>query len=492
MKLCALELEQFRKFDRPVRVAGLADGLNLIVGPNEMGKSTLFAALQAVLFERHRSQAQTVKSFQPAGHDGASPRVVLDFEIGRQRYRIEKRFLRRPGAELTLPDGRPVRGEAAEEVLLSLLAGGAQGGDAGGRGGPAGAEGIWSLLWVGQGQSFALPAILPDTHGALQTALDAEVGLVLGGDQGGALIGVLDQALHELIYKAGRPRGRYKEADELRRSVEREVAELEARRAELERDLNDLEDARADYERLHAEHSAGREEAELGGLAARRERLKVQRAELREAEADLKAKRADLDQALAEQTRRRTLALELAEAAAERDQAALALTDATTAAEAAEALASERAGKVERAQATLERTEHHQRGLQRLAQAIRQRDAGRAALQAAASVVAFELEAAALARVRVDGRPLEEPGCSLRIVDPLTIAIAGVGRIAIRPVIADRRRLQASVRDAERQIGRELEVLGLRPPSPKARQLELGLAATGAPAAAAERARSAG
>jgi energy-coupling factor transporter ATP-binding protein EcfA2 len=48
MRLRALEVEQFRRFDQPFRIAGMADGLNLIVGPNEMGKSTLFAALQAV------------------------------------------------------------------------------------------------------------------------------------------------------------------------------------------------------------------------------------------------------------------------------------------------------------------------------------------------------------------------------------------------------------------------------------------------------------
>ena len=89
MKLALLELEQFRKFDRRVRVAGMADGLNLLVGPNEMGKSTLFAALQAVLFERHRSQAQAVRSFQPAGHEGAAPQVALEFTLEGGRYRIE-------------------------------------------------------------------------------------------------------------------------------------------------------------------------------------------------------------------------------------------------------------------------------------------------------------------------------------------------------------------------------------------------------------------
>jgi DNA repair exonuclease SbcCD ATPase subunit len=480
MKLRTLELEQFRKFDRPVRVASLADGLNLVVGPNEMGKSTLFAALRAVLFERHRSQAQTVRSLQPAGHEGAAPSVALEFEIGGEHYRIEKRFLRRPSAELALPDGRRLHGEPAEEMLDELLAGTSRAGArTGSAHGAVESLGAWSLLWVGQGQSFVLPEIAPGARGALQTALDAELGEILAGDHGTALLKTLEQALQELVYKAGRPRGRYKEAEDTRQRLEIELGELETRRGEFERDLNDLDEARADCERLRAEQSEGREEAALTDLTSRRERLQIWRAELGEAEADLKARRAELEQAEAEQARCQALAAELAKLDAEIGQTRLALAEATAAAETAEALASEHAGRVERLQATHDQASDHQRGLQRLVQAIRQRDAGRAALQAAASEIAFELEPEALARVRIDGRPLGEADCSIRIVEPLSITIEGVGRITARPLVPERRRLQASVREAERQIGRELDALGLRPPSPKRRQLELALAADG-------------
>ncbi len=252
MKLRALELEQFRKFDRPIRIAGMDDGLNLVLGPNEMGKSTLFAALQAVLFERHRSQAQTVKSFQPAGHEGSSPRVALQLEVDGRPYRIEKRFLRRPSAELSLPDGRHLHGEAAEEALEALLGGGG-----GGRRSATEVQGVWSLIWVGQGQSFALPEIASGARATLQSVLDAEIGEILGGDDGGALIARLDEALHELVYKAGRPRGRYKEADEARQALGLEIADLEARHDELERDLNDLESVRIEHDRLRADQRAG-------------------------------------------------------------------------------------------------------------------------------------------------------------------------------------------------------------------------------------------
>jgi uncharacterized protein YhaN len=477
MKLRTLELEQFRKFDRKVRIAGMADGLNLVVGPNEMGKSTLFAALQAVLFERHRSQAQTVKSLQPAGHEGASPRVALSFEIGGQRYRIEKRFLRRPSAELSLPDGRQLHGEAAEEALESLLAGCNTVAQRGGRKNPPDAAGVWSLLWVGQGQSFVQPEIAAGARATLQAALDSEVGAILSGEHGTALISALGRACEELIYKTGKPRGRYKEADDARRALEVEVADLEARCHELEHDRNELDAVRAECQRLKAAQSGGQEEVQLAELTAKRDQLTVQRAEVREAEAALATARHGLAQAEFERARRAALREATAAADAELAEATAAASEAGAAAAAAGRLAREQTSKVERLQATLDQAENHRRGLQRLAEAIRQRDDGRAALRAAASEVALELEPAALDRVRVDGRPLGAASRSLRIVDPLEIAIAGVGRIRVRPVVADRRRLQASLRDAERRIARELEALGLHPPTARARQLEFELAA---------------
>ncbi len=317
MKLRALELEQFRKFDRRVRVAGIADGLNLVVGPNEMGKSTLFAALQAVLFERHRSQAQTVRSLHPAGHEGASPHVALEFEAGGQRYRIEKRFLRRPSAELLLPDGRQLHGEAAEEALERLLAGGDAVGAGGNRRGTPDALGVWSLLWVGQGQSFVQPALAAGARDTLQAALDSQIGEILAGDQGGALLGELERAWQELVYKTGKPRGRYKEADDARKALEGEVAGLAARQDELERDRDELDRVRADYERLQAAQSDGQEEVQLAELTARRDRLTVQRAEIREAAADLATARHDRARAEAERARRQALRAALVEAEAE-------------------------------------------------------------------------------------------------------------------------------------------------------------------------------
>ena len=60
MKLRRLSVNQLKRFTVPTQLGELGDGLNLVVGPNELGKSTLLDGLRAVLFERHNSRAQPI------------------------------------------------------------------------------------------------------------------------------------------------------------------------------------------------------------------------------------------------------------------------------------------------------------------------------------------------------------------------------------------------------------------------------------------------
>ena len=53
-------MNQFKRFIVPTQLGELGDGLNLVVGPNELGKSTLLDALRAVLFERYGSGARPI------------------------------------------------------------------------------------------------------------------------------------------------------------------------------------------------------------------------------------------------------------------------------------------------------------------------------------------------------------------------------------------------------------------------------------------------
>ena len=102
MKINAIRLAEFGRFAEPVAIEGLSGRLNVLAGPNELGKSTLLAALRAGFFTSFGSQKKEVKELRPYG--GGAPTVEIEFELelerGLRRYRLRKRFLSQPSAEL--------------------------------------------------------------------------------------------------------------------------------------------------------------------------------------------------------------------------------------------------------------------------------------------------------------------------------------------------------------------------------------------------------
>ena len=49
MKIRSIELTNFRKFVGTVRVANIGDNVNVLVGRNELGKSTLLEAINGII-----------------------------------------------------------------------------------------------------------------------------------------------------------------------------------------------------------------------------------------------------------------------------------------------------------------------------------------------------------------------------------------------------------------------------------------------------------
>jgi uncharacterized protein YhaN len=64
MRIRSIEVRDFCKLRR-VMVSGLKDGVNVITGENETGKSTLLAAVQAALFQRHNVTGKVLDDMQP-------------------------------------------------------------------------------------------------------------------------------------------------------------------------------------------------------------------------------------------------------------------------------------------------------------------------------------------------------------------------------------------------------------------------------------------
>jgi len=103
----------------------LEPGLNIILGPNEAGKSTLFRALQHLLLTpvnlNKRSFQEQIQPLLPVG--GADTvSCALEFRLGSERFRLEKSWGAKTATELELPDGsRLSEAQAVEAHLLKLL-----------------------------------------------------------------------------------------------------------------------------------------------------------------------------------------------------------------------------------------------------------------------------------------------------------------------------------------------------------------------------------
>jgi energy-coupling factor transporter ATP-binding protein EcfA2 len=479
MKLRALEIDQFRKFDRPVRIEGIGDGLNLIVGPNELGKSTVLAALQAVLFEKHRSTAQSVKDLQHFRHRTA-PTVALEMELDGARYRIEKRFVLRPMARLTLADGRRIEGDEAEEELARLLG---LDGAAGRRAGEG--TGPWAVLWAGQGEALAEPAISGSARRALQACLEAEVGQIIGGRKAQAVLAAVEASMFALVTPAqGRPRGRYLELANALRDAEAEISELEHKRESLGQETTQLEAAEAEYQRLAAEDVASEEHAQLKAASEQCERLLRRRNELEAAGNALERTRLELERAEAEQAGRQEIRARLEAAAAQHAKAQELFGEAAGAAAAGETALSEARGRLTQVEEDQARAQRRTQQLERLHELFQRRDDRRAALAAAAPTIAFAIEPAALDRVTAGGKQLPASEHVTKAPEPLEIAIEGVGRIEVRPEGERYERHRRDLAEAERQMSALLGELGMIGPragkARRDRQLELGLASSAA------------
>src|SRR5690606_18890469 len=118
MILERISLRELKRFVEPITLDGLTPGLNLFVGPNEAGKSTIVEAIRAAFFERYRTSKAT--DLFPFGLSGASPTIELEMELDDGRYTLVKTFGKRAGCVLSGPTGT-LHDAEAEEFLAAKL-----------------------------------------------------------------------------------------------------------------------------------------------------------------------------------------------------------------------------------------------------------------------------------------------------------------------------------------------------------------------------------
>ncbi|NQV16467.1 AAA family ATPase, partial [bacterium] len=102
-----------------------SEGLNVILGPNEVGKSTIFHALCNVLFTKASLTPvqfqDSIGRFLPIG-GGDTIKVALHFKNGSEMYNLHRKWGPAPEAELKLPDGNILSDESkiSEEIMKCL------------------------------------------------------------------------------------------------------------------------------------------------------------------------------------------------------------------------------------------------------------------------------------------------------------------------------------------------------------------------------------
>ena len=283
MRIRRIEVKDFRKLGRAL-VEDLEDGLNVLVGDNEAGKSTLLAALRTGLFERHRVGGKVAAAMQPY-NQAVRPEIAIDFEIDGGLWHLRKAFCQRAEAELRSP-GERTSGDAVEERLAQLFgftppgAGGSK---------PEEHQGVHGLLWVEQGRSHRALGIGAGRD-VIASALEQEVGQVVGGERGRALLSTAEERRNAFWDKRGKVRGDLKalgeEVDTLRTRHDELAAALRAQDEKVVQ-LEGKSDALARHEReerleqavqtLEAAHRAVAASEHLRSAHARASELLVRR-----------------------------------------------------------------------------------------------------------------------------------------------------------------------------------------------------------------------
>ncbi len=249
-------MEGVGRFGTPTRIEGLGSGVNILAAGNEAGKSTLFKAVRACLFERHNTKNEFVRSLAT---DGLSlpVTVTLAFEHGGDAYTITKSFLKSPAASLRRGTTEIARGREADEMVLGLM------GIESGRG--ALDDAAFGILWVEQGRSLSLPQLSDAATTALNTAIQAEVGTLVVGERTHAVLATVDEELARFVTDTGRPKagGPFAAASSRLTTVEEALTEAELRLSVLDTQLVELTARRSELTGLVAPAVVGQMTANL-------------------------------------------------------------------------------------------------------------------------------------------------------------------------------------------------------------------------------------
>lgn len=222
MKIRAVRLREVGCFAQPVAIEGLSGQLDVLVGRNEVGKSTMLKALQLGLFKSHAATGVEIEALRP--YSGGAPLVEIDIDVGDARWRIRKQFLAGRSAVLTdLATGRVfARGKDAEAKLADVLDLNEVAAKA-----RAGLPGRFGLIFLDQKKSLQPAKPDDDGRSIIERAIEQHIAVATGTARASAVRAAAEKELEVLVSKRGpRAGGRFEAAlkDRDRLQNERDAA----------------------------------------------------------------------------------------------------------------------------------------------------------------------------------------------------------------------------------------------------------------------------
>ncbi|MBM3665704.1 MAG: hypothetical protein FJW92_07920, partial [Actinobacteria bacterium] len=191
MRILRVSLRDFRGV-AAADVDLASEGVTIVEGPNEAGKSTLADAIDMLLADPSSSTKARVKAAQPSGHD-VGPWAEMEFETGGFRMTYAKRWVKDASTELRIHAPVPEQhtGRAAHDRVAEILG-----------------TTLDAALFAALRQQQGLPLAQGDfgASATLARALDEAAGVRAAGDDDAApLMERIDEAREEWTTPGGLP-----------------------------------------------------------------------------------------------------------------------------------------------------------------------------------------------------------------------------------------------------------------------------------------------
>ena len=235
MRLLRLRLANYRGIDESEVQFG-PNGLTIVEGPNETGKTSLSEAIGLLFDYLDSSKHRSVDAVRPVHHD-AGPEIELEAESGPYRFTYFKRFYKKPETTLTITSPNPENytgreaHERATEILRETID-----------------IDLWKALCIQQGEA------IQQANLSKQTSLSAALDIAAGGHQADpreeSLFDKVREEYGRYFTERGSEKKELQEAQKVQAESEAEVVSLEKQIQNLEKDIIRAADLGLELERL--------------------------------------------------------------------------------------------------------------------------------------------------------------------------------------------------------------------------------------------------